>query len=309
MPLISSGGTQLFHKFTASVQGDIITEVSTVLQACGWVATVVTDGIRLQGQSPQGLQIFLYIRDLGHKFGTFFPPQITFNFQTIDGTITGIDHELVFDATYTYQIVACICQIFISVKGVLKDVSGSVICGGIPWIPFTVGPCSNEIIVTDLPDQSFWAMGDSGDAFSPRVHLITGLSPFGPFDMKGSEALWGTDYCAESNPIGSPRILALTVAPLIFSAFNFPSHIRYFNGDIITYEPILVWGTHNDDLPCVRGQVFNSLITSVPFDMDTTRMVEGIPMINFTHQYLYGALHLITTPFQSSGGNYAAIAT
>lgn len=311
MPLISSGGVQIIHSFTISNGVDLMNEVSTVLQACGWIATVVTDGFRFQGQSPQGMEIFLYIRDLGHKQGVFFPPEITFTFQTTDMAITGIDHELVINTSYTYQIIACRCQLFICVLGVLSDPSGSSICGGIPWIPFAVGTCSDQVIVEELPTQSFWAMGDSGNntGTSPRQALIEGSSIFGPEPMPGCEALWGTDYCAPGNDVGSLRIPLLTTAPYIFQAFNFPSHVRYHNDDYLTYEPILVWGTSNSTIPIVRGQIFNSMITSIPFDMDTSRLVDGIPMVNYTHQYLYGALHLIAIPFDSLGGNYAFMAT
>lgn len=310
MPLQSAGGIQLLQTFHASNGPDLVSAISDALQACGWVATPVTDGFRLLGQSPQGMEILLYVRDLGHKFGAFFPFEVTLQFQTTDFLISGEEHELMIEPSWTYQIIASCCQFFICAVGVVRDVSGSSVCGGIPYIAGAAGPCGGaggQIVVDGLPSQSFWAMGDYNGGGSPRQFLIQGESPFGPDPMVGCEGLWGTDYCAGGNAIGSVRIPALTVAPIIFSALNHPSPIIYHDDSYLTYEPFLVWGTDNTTLPVVRGQIYDALITSKQFDMDTTRVVEGIPMVNFTHQYLYGALHL--TGNSEGSGNYAFIAT
>lgn len=308
MPLITAGGTQIIRSFTVSTGAQLVDEISTTLQNCGWVATLVTDGYQLLGQSPQGMQIYLYVRNLGHKFGAFFPTEVTLQFKTTDLSISGEEHELLIDSSWTYQIIASRCQFFICALGVLYDVSGSSVCGGIPWIPFAVGTCSDQVIVDGLPTQAFWCMGDHNDGGSPRRFLIEGGSIFGPHAMTGCEGLWGTDYCAGGNAIGSVRIPTLTTAPLIFGALNQPSPIIYHDDSFITIEPMLIWGTDNTTLPFVRGQIFDAMITSKQFDMDTSRLVDGVTMINFTHQYLYGALHLIGAP-PGTAGNYAFTAT
>lgn len=306
MPVALTNSPIVYQTFTASSRSVMIEAVNAALKEVGWTSVAVTGGYRLQGVSPQGMQVYLYVRDKGHSF---YSPQVTYNFQTVDGSITGIDHEISIDASRTYQILCGVCYSFISNVGSDRPGDGSSFCGGIPFIP-GASPCGSVVPASDPPSQSFWAMSDKFGGASPRWSLILAG------DQNMCEALWGTDYCAPGNRVGSVRIPALCPANNIGGGFNLPSPVRWHNGDYVTIEPFLVWGLTNTDLAIIRAQIYDAMVFSwiQPADKFTTRF--GFRWMNYTHNWNNGSLNNIM-PAASAvvphppvrKGNYAFTAT
>lgn len=298
----------VYRQFLASTRLSLINEINSALQVAGWTSTAVTGGYRLLGVSPQGLGIYLYVRDLGHTYfdNPNFLPQVTFNFTSLDGLSVGMDHEIV-TGLGTYQVITGCCYLWLSVRGTTFHPAGSHLGGGIPYLP-GIAPCEGSIPAAAAPAQVFWCMSDGSNDVGPRNSLILNGT------MAHSEALWGTSYCAPGNLIGSVRIPTLTAASAIFGGFDYPSPMLWRNGNFFNIEPMLVWGLANDIEPKIRGQIYDAMIFTKKTAMDVERVADvtggNFKFINFTHDYTYGGLNLILPTGRSSSGraNYAYFA-
>jgi len=303
MPIALSEGRVIHRLFVAATPAGMVEIINTTLQACDWISTAVTGGYRLQGVSPQGLNIYLYVRDLGHTFQAGpleFIPQCTFNFETIDGAFIGMDHEMI-PTLGTCQIVAGCCYLWVSILGMAFHAGGSHFCGQIPFAP-DAAACG-EAIPALSTNQCFWASGDSVGDVGPRGALLTNGT------MSQSEALWNTDYCAGGSAVGSPRFSCLTWASHVFGGFDLPSLILWRNGDDFELEPTLCWGTSNAAIPQLRTQAYDCMIFTDPVAMDTRQTRNGRDYLAFTNLYRFGCLHLIIPTGSFSEGNYAFIST
>lgn len=310
MPLAQTGARLCHRRFTASTAAKLIDNCVSALVFCGWVVeSTVTGGYRLQGVSPQGLNIFLYIRDLGHSAGILvgYPYTVTFTFQTIDGVFTGLDQEVGIDATKTYQIVAGPCQIFLSMVGVTNDGGGSNMCGGIPFVPFAA-TCGGQIPALST-NQCFWSMGDFGSGKPARNNLIT------QDNQHQCEALWNDQYMTDGYGLYSLRIACIVPAPNIQSGFNYPSPAIWYNGDFYRYEPLLCWGLQRFYTPKVRAQIWDACVFSKTFALDTRQNVDvegaSYSWLNWTSPagFVYGSLNLMIPSKEFGDGNYSFIAT
>lgn len=270
----------------------------SLLPAIGWVATLVSGGIKFRATSPQGFQIDLFVLDLGHSLGPSFGPTVTLYFQTTDTTITGFQHELVADGRARNLIVGP-SQIFDAILGVATENQGGTFCGGIPFFPNPL-VCHREIPAR-ATTRGFWAMSDFNLGVTCRTSLILGTNFSAPDSRKNCEALWNSNYCAPANPFGSLRIPTLTPGPQIFQGFNVNSPTLWYNNDFLRIEPLLVWGLNNASLPEIQAEIYDAVIFSKQMAMDVTTHVDGYDWLSFTDNYLYGSLNLLL-PLPAGGG-------
>jgi hypothetical protein len=304
-----TGVQPLFFPYAPSSRADIINAYATILPILGWSISSVTGGFQFRATSPQSLQIDLFVVDLGHHLGPSYAPTATLYFQTTDGSITGQDQELCADGR-NRNLIAGPCQFFDAIDGVVWDPQGSCVCGGIPYFPLT-SVCQDEIPAL-ATTRGFWAMGDFNSGivagFTPRFCLIEGRGNAAPDSRLNCEALRNSDYCAAGNGIGSVRIPTLTIASSIFDAFNISSPILWWNGDFLRIEPGLVWGVNNATLPSIQAQIYDAVIFSKQFTMDSERIVDGLNWHCFTDaSYLYGGLHLLVPSPVSASSYYAYV--
>lgn len=288
--------------YAPSSRASIISTYTSVLTSAGWSVSLTAGGIVARATSTQGLQIDMFVVDLGHRLGPSFAPTATVYFQTTDTLITGFQHEVCADGRARNLIIG-VSQVFDSIIGVDTENQGGTFCGGIPFFPL-VSVCSQEVPAL-ATTRGFWAMSDYNFGVTPRTSLIMGTNFGAPDSRNNCEALWNSSYCAPSNPVGSVRIPALTPSAQIFQAFNISSPTLWYNGDYLIYEPALVWGTTNATLPSIRAQIWDAAIFSKQFPMDQPVSVQGTRWITFTNNYLFGTLALLT-PFPGGvPGNYA----
>jgi len=287
--------------FTAVSANDFVSKVNDYLVQANWISNTVANGYKLLATSPQGLQIYLYVRNLGHTTGTFGDPQVTFNFETLDGMTTGIDQEIAMHPGAVFVIIAGKSYFRIATIGVSSDIGGSFLIGEIPFIP-DENLCDGYK-PSNPTDKCFISMGDHNGGGSPRTYLILGSSLFGPTNQISCEALWGTDYCAEGDSIGSLRMPLLTCAPFIFQGFNVPSPDVWATGDFWRMEPFLVWGTTNSTLPLIRAQSWDSMHFAKAFPMDKEIQMDKLKWYVFTDNYFYGVYACLFTSTGSNGVN------
>lgn len=302
LPIALSNWDITKDTFTVTSVDNFVTKMNVYLTSVHWVGTAVTGGFRYLITSPQGRQVYCFIRNLGHRTGgVFTSPQCTINFKTIDGTITGMDHEIIIRGTpdNVFVIIAGKSQLALARIGVHEDNLGSsIVCG----IPFISGEASCGGIRPSVPsDQCFFAMGDHQNGGSPRKYLLLGSGLFGPESQNSCEALWGTDLCGAGNSIGSIRIPVFTYASSIFHGFNFPSNMNWASHDFFRLEPLLVWGNVNAAEPVIRAQLWDSMIFTRPFSMDYTVQMDGLTWYVFTNNYLFGVLAFISGSTGSNG--------
>lgn len=311
MPIALSNWPIVREKIIPTSVSDFIERLNVLLISVKWVSESVANGYKYLITSPQGLRCYCYIRNLGHTTGLFGDPQVTFNFERFDGSVTGMDQEI-FVNVHEYIILAGKSQIAIAITGINANVGGSSLIGGIPFIPDE--DLCNGVRPAYGTDNCFIGMGDHNGQGSPRQYLTLGGSPFGPTIQESYEGLWGDDYCAGGNSIGSLRVGLLAYAPFIFQGFNFPSPDIWASGDFWRMEPFLIWGRINSELPLIRAQLWDSMIFSKPFPMDKEVQMDDLLWYVYTDNYFYGVLAFITSPTGDEGvptrgtaaGNYAA---
>lgn len=304
MPIALSNWPITKQTFTSATVASFIATMNTHLTSVGWLGAVVPQGFKYHITSPQGLQIYCYLRDLGHGTGIFgTDKQATFTFETLDGTITGLDHDIVIrnSSPNDFILIAGKSQMALAKVGVHNDLGGSSIVCGIPFIPDE--DLCDGWKPSNPTDQCFIAMSDMDAGGSPRAYLILGAGSISPENQFSCEALWGTSYCAEGNYIGSIRLTCLTCAPYIFQGFNYPCPDIWATKDFWRMEPFLAWGLTEDKIPVLRAQLWDSMIFAKSFVMDHEVAMDQLNWYVFTDNYFYGVLAFNYTSTGTDGTN------
>jgi hypothetical protein len=304
MPVALTGAPIVQRHFTANTASLLIENVVQALVFVGWISSTVTNGYKLQCVSPQGLNVFLYIRSLGHRFSLSFEPTITLNFETLDGTVTGVDQEIEISGANTYQLVAGCCYLALGNLVSSVNTGGGNFIGGIPFVP-DAAPCGEQIPALSV-NQAFWSMGDYGGiGYTPRQGLITNGQ------LSHSEALWNDIYSPPGDPDSSVRFPTLTPAPSIAYGFNFPSCVEFYNPDLFyRIEPLLVWGLEAGHPLKIRAQAWDAMLfckRSMPMDVITES--DDHDWLCWSDAYLFAGLHLLVPAKSLHDGNTAWIAT
>jgi hypothetical protein len=205
----------------------------------------------------------------------------------------------------TYQIHANKCQFFISRPQVEADIYGSVVCGGVPFLP----PTYNT-------EECWWSSGDwIGNPFAygltPRRAL---LNKSFKYTGQVNDYPKGDGFYAGFYSTTPTLIETLTSAGEIdYTTFTTLANATLLDSTEMHYPALAVWGIDNTLLSKVRGVLWDALVSSGPNVMDTIRVFNRIPgddeimtfngsrWINFTNDYYFGSLWLLM-PYPS--GNY-----
>lgn len=301
MGVALSGGPNVYAVFDASTRAAFVANLHTQLVAAGWSAAAITGGWKFTGTSPQGLIVDLSVTDPGS--GT----QVNLQFSSAGGT--GIDRPLRVGAGFLYQVVANPCQLFISRPGLNGDVNGSVVCGGVPWVPSVT--CEGST-VSEAASEAWWASSDAWDPFAfaatPRTTLLQyhANHDYGSNINGGKgEAVWNGSHCVADREVGMPEIVTVASTEDIDQNYVFhdaQSPTLWYPDQPFLYEPVIAWGTTKTDQPVIRGQIWDAVISSKGYPMDADQKTEPLltvptydefGWINYTHNYFWGSLWLI----------------
>lgn len=265
--------------------GNLFNNTVSFLESCGWIKT--TSGIYtyLSCTSPQGFTSKVRLQNDSGWFGNY----VKFTF----GAVSQGNTYLVNSAEQTYQIIGNQCQFFLSRPGISTSSAGSVVCGGVPFVP-----------PSTTPGEYWWACGDSTNIYgfpgaSFRYSLL--LNSF----KGGSTSLYREAYSDDKHCIGSGlgtlRLETFTGAGEIEYQGNIANTI-YFNDASIYIPAILAWGETVNSTPKIRGIIWDAMVGTAPATLDSIMTYNGSSWINFTDEYYYGSLYLLMpTP---SSGNY-----
>jgi len=270
--------------------GDLTTNILGVLEGTGWTKT--TDGIYtyLACTSPQGLNSRVKIWDGTYWWGT---PVTYFQFGLSGQGAT----YAVWKTSRTYQIHANQCQFFLSSPGLCYDIRGSVVCGGIPFVPST-----SEL------SEVFWSCGDAGG--SPfnygetfRRSLLNSSYDSRPSGLILRDAYYGSSYCA-GNGSGSLKLETLTSPGEInYNPVAQLANAIYYDDTPIYIPGLLAWGLTNSDTHKIRGILWDACVGTGPDVMDRIVMIDANTWINFTDEQYFGSLYLLMPT--AGSGNYA----
>lgn len=311
--------------FPVATRADLVNGIQAALLATGWTLdSTVTGGYVLKGTSPQSLWVKLKVWDNGLSSGGV--QQASLQFSSPSGT--GLERPLAVASGYTYSVWSNCCSAFISRPSIRWDIRGSVVAGGVPYL------FSGDL---GTVSEVWYSFADAyGSAVSygstPRIRLLqfknlTHNTPdAGSFTDGGyfNEAQWGTHYCesyqahydSTGNQVwaGVPEILTLQESDdcerltydnqtLLDKALITTGIVAEIDSDVaIRYDPLLAWGTTITDRAAIRGQVYDSIVTSHPRYGDAGDVAEPVITLpytstyhwrNFTDQYYWGALWLL----------------
>ncbi len=295
-------GPQIYRTFTPASQADMVEKICTYLELAyhpdptspyGWTFdSDITRGHRLLLTSPQLIPAYLDVYwtpspGLGRN-----PVNLRWNSSTGSGAV-GFEQRLDFQDGREFQIVANPAGYFISRPGIVYDLAGSNCCGGIPWVD---GGCGfGHDAVSEIWFQFSDMLNGLGDVsfhwLTPRAGIDLGAaSPLGGFRGDGQQGNYNGTITAGSNDIGSPQILRLSSA----AAGNSSSHPVWYDGKPVLYPAHVAWGNSTSAGTRIRGQIYDAMLRSKPYDLDVTEDWDDRSWINFTADYYYGSLWLMT---------------
>lgn len=323
--------------FNVNTRADLVNGIQAALLATGWTLdSTVTGGYILKGTSPQSLWVKLKVWDDGLTSGGV--QQASLQFSGASGT--GLERRLAVASGYSYSVWSNCCSAFISRPGVRWDIRGSAVMGGVPYL-----------FSSDLGTVSevWYSFADAyGTAASygatPRIRLLqfndlTHNTPDpGSYTDGGyyNEAQWDANYCqsyqayydSTGNHVwaGVPEILTLQESDdcerlgyddqtlLDKKLISTGSSIEIISDAALVYDPLLAWGTTTATRAVIRGQVWDSIVTSHGRYCDQDDSAEPVITVgpgstyhwrNFTDQYYWGALWLLEPTGLSQAANVA----
>lgn len=98
------------------------------------------------------------------------------------------------------------------------------------------------------------------------------------------------------NGIGVPQILKIESGndDSFITGFGSYAHAWWVDGLPLKFPAFVAWGADIASGTKIRGQIYDAICRSKGYDMDTTGRWDGFIWTNYTHQYYWGSLWLIT---------------
>ncbi len=251
-------------------------------------------GYRLQAKGPQfqasepGTQLscYLYLYDEGATATGHDLVSVVMKGVAYPDASTRV-HYIEVDDGFEHRIVCNRCQFFIYRQGVRSSGFGSVLCGGIPWLPVSTA-CDDEVPAARA-DELFWISSDKqgagGPEMTPRTSVV-GMQCFHSVDIPasktgtvGSESRWDntdgvfngvrTGEVAIGTPLGQgqPRMLSLTPSSnyllsgsALFHQTALVNTMYWHDEQPMLLEPMFGWGDTGADDLLTRCQFYDAWI-------------------------------------------------
>jgi len=322
---IAYSGSEIVHvTFPASSRSEAIAGLHSALVQAGWEWVPLADGYKYTLTSPQDLKAKMTLRDTGKILGPGGAnPAFDVQFMSYDEARQGSVHWLRVAAGRTLQVVANICQMFVSVPGVTADLAHAA-CGGVPWVPVSLpdSECAVERGDDEETTEAWWSNGD--------VHKVWGFWSVRCLRhsfMLGYPATYAV--CRNGDLLTSPddgtgllRLIPYAQQQSWPFYLN-PSPItRLFNDTPLMVEPLLAWGAAGKQGPDgksfarLKGQVWDAFWLTEQRPVEDVEDMDGFEWINYTYEdnvrgSRLGCLYLLRETAEVGGpgvgglGNYA----
>ncbi len=286
-----------------------ISDLNSVLTTAGWIiTTTLTGGFIYEIQSPQMYKAHVLVQDgvnyhIDHPaVGIYSFTSVVIQFLNVAETVVSFPYQLFMTgANPTYQLIAGVCQLFISVPGVPGG-GWRAFAGGIPWLPPDSGVCVagiTPVIVTDI----WWANGGSQFAFDWRTqaNCYACMSHY----LNGVVVI-----AADNNGIlpwaGLLCLFPLTAVNTYAVPINWPT-ITYSTHNVLNIDAFVGWEWH------IHGQLWDAYLQTAAGSLDAIVTAEdtGANGLPFTvksqtwHSEFYSSLQLIYEITGEGFGNVA----
>jgi len=291
---IAYSGSEIVHAtFSAGSRAEAITGLHAALVQAGWEWVSLADGYKYTLTSPQDLKAKMTLRDTGKILGpgVGVNPAVDVQFMSFDELRQGPLHWLRVASGRTYQVVANICQMFVSRPGVTADLA-HVACGGVPWVPVPLpgSECAIERGSDVETTEAWWSNGD--------VHATTSFWSVRCFRhsfMLGYPARFaacrnGDLLTSYDDTTGLLRLIPYAQQQSWPFYLN-PSPItRLFNDAPLLVEPLLAWGTTGKQGPDgksfarIKGQLWDAFWLTEQRPVEHIETMDGFDWINYTYE-------------------------
>lgn len=240
-------------EYSTSVRSDtavhMIADLDAVLNPCALSRTSVTGGWKYTMQSPDGLQMKIWVQNLGDGSGTYLRVTPTSEDESRVGTLglLNLNGE-------TYEAWANCCQFFTAEYGVANQ-HNNFACG-IPALPSGSGPCTVGGSAPDVTEL-WW----SSAAVNPT--FVSGILSFRV--SRYDNGNWALSY---NGTLVDTTSLLLNMMPLceaynVDYAYGNPSYLeRYTTGNGLNIDTLISVG------PQIYGQMWDAFTYTLPFTLD-----------------------------------------
>lgn len=254
---------------TGSTRAELISSLVSILTSAGWSSAAIANGYRLTCTSPQGFQAALWLEDLGQYMSSVYGPAITLRMSCADQSNISGKQKLVASADREYQVIAGVCQVFISLEDTSSEAAvvdgfwGHHFAAGVPWINDDItGPCLGRL-TADL--EALWWM--SGDG----LHSFRNGWKHERYNWAG---YWSTDGLRQRQDFNSDPHLQFRVLSLANAGLGpVPAvpQVLYGDGEPLYLDPLIAWGPPGvDDPPLIRGQLYDAIWVTEPLELGST---------------------------------------
>lgn len=287
----------------------MISDLHAILLLANWnISSTLTAGYIYEITSPQTVnyKAHVLIQDnVNYKIDN--PSSDLYNFESVviqflnvDETVPSFPYQLKANSTFaSFQVIAGICQLFISVP-LIAGGAWSSFAGGIPWLPPAGGCGVPPVIVDDI----WWACGGSQFAFDFRAQANAYACMTYYLD--------GVAVIAADNNNERPLDGLLCLFPLTAVNTYAVDQIPWPTITYLTHRPLAIdayvgWAWH------IRGQLWDAYLQTAAGTIDSLVSAEDTDSHGLTfnvrsitwHSQFYSSLQLI---FEITAGGFGNVA-
>lgn len=306
----STATTLTFTFFTGGPQGNGTPSTFGPLINGGYKIVGTSPQLQTGTTDPLKTNAYIYDRQLADFTGQYTSTKLFSG----DLMVESAEKLTKVAAMQRFRVVANRCQFFCYRPGVAAGNLGTVVAGGVPWVPPVDTGCSGDSLSVPTSDL-FWATSDRdniGDPFSTPRTTVVGSSHYTvDEDTQVTSQIinssgWGATDASFDNLLvsntepGHFRVMSPTPsqnyivngAPLV-DASRWLGNGR--KGRRMLVEPLVAWApidaTHG---PLVRGQLWDAWIGTEQQPMDTVQLFpeDSHYYVAFTDVCKFGTLWL-----------------
>ena len=262
----------------ASSHVTLMSDLDAAFGAAGWSSEIITDGKLYLLESPQGLvaRVRMWI-DTSDSLNDDY---VSVRVESADGTRLGMNHWLSVGSGRELQVVAGICQFFISRPGSSEDEfdnAHNMVCGGVLKVP---EPDCGGVGDAATTTEAWWSNGDrdSGAGHAWRRNLRNHRYAF-----HSSSACRNGVMGSPSTLDWFPRLFVPT-PPIDVDYWEgyLASRVRWHDGSPLFFDPLFGWGDAANPARLI-GSLWDSMVMSIDSPLDAESNFDGNFFINFSH--------------------------
>ena len=301
----------VYMELDASSHLTLMTDLDAAFGAAGWSSTTITDGKLYLLESPQ--ELVAKVRMWIDTSNSLADDYVSIRVESADGARVGLNHWLSVGSGRELQVVAGICQFFISRPGSSEDEGDNahnMVCGGILKVPEAdCGGIESATVTTEC----WWSNADrrsnAGHAFFRNLRNHR-------YAFHTSSACRNGDYVDSTTSVLDwyPRLFVPT-PPMDVDYWEgyLASRVRWHDLSPLFFDPLFGWG--NAAYPArLMGSLWDSMAMSIDSPLDFVGTFDGQSFINFSHSddategrgtFFSSLMLLKDTPAEAALGNVA----